>query len=55
MAKIYFNRLIAGTITFNAIPEQYQDSVKNYGRTWVQNNKLSIEEYESLYKESYQN
>ena len=55
MAKIYFNRLIIGTITFDTIPERYQDNVKQYGREWVENNKLSVEEYEFLYKEPYQN
>lgn len=54
MAKIYFNRLIIGTITFDAIPERYQSPVKQYGKEWVENGKLSVEEYELLYKEPYQ-
>ena len=31
MAKVYFNRLIVGTITFDAIPEKYQSKVREYG------------------------
>lgn len=29
MAKVYFNRLIVGTITYDAIPEKYQDKVED--------------------------
>ena len=53
MAKIYFNRLIVGTITFDAIKPQYQDAVRAYGRQWVADGRLSIEEYEMLFKEAY--
>lgn len=53
MAKIYFNRLIVGTITFDAIPERYQNAVRNYGIDWVERERLTIEEYEMLYKEPY--
>ena len=53
MAKIYFNRLIVGTITFDAIPERYQDAVRNYGIDWIERERLTIEEYEMLYKEPY--
>lgn len=55
MAKIYFNRLIVGTITFDAIKEQYQEAVRQYGIEWVHQGKLSIEEYEMLYKENFPN
>ena len=54
MAKIYFNRLIIGTITFDAINERYQNAVREYGKDWVKKGKLTIEEYELLYKEEYQ-
>lgn len=54
MAKVYFNRLIIGTITFDAIPEKYQEKVKGYGIEYVKKGKLSVEEYEMLYKEEYQ-
>lgn len=53
MAKIYFNRLIVGTITFDAIPERHQEMVRSYGIQWVENGKMSVEEYEMLYKEEY--
>lgn len=35
MAKVYFNRLIVGTITYDAIPEKYQDKVRKYGVEYV--------------------
>ncbi len=53
MAKVYFNRLIVGTITFDAIPEKYQDKVRAYGIEYVKKEKLPVEEYEMLYKEEY--
>lgn len=53
MAKIYFNRLVIGTITFDAIPAKYQDAVRTYGIQWVQEGRLTVEEYEMLYKEPY--
>lgn len=53
MAKIYFNRLLVGTITFDAVPEKYQAAVRGYGIQWVQAGKLTAEEYEMLYKEPY--
>lgn len=53
MAKVYFNRLIVGTITFDAIPEKYQNKVKEYGIDYVKKGKLPVEEYEMLYKEEY--
>ena len=53
MAKIYFNRLIVGTITFDAIKPQYQDAVRGYGKEWVREGRMSVEEYEMLFKEEY--
>lgn len=53
MAKIYFNRLVLGTITFDAIPEKYQDKVREYGIQWVKNGRMTVEEFEMLYKEEY--
>lgn len=55
MAKVYFNRLIVGTITFDAIPEKYQEKVRKYGVEYAKKGKLSVEEYEMLYKEEYPN
>lgn len=53
MAKIYFNRLLVGTITFDAIPAKYHDAVREYGKQYVRDGKMSVEEYEMLYKEEY--
>lgn len=53
MAKIYFNRLVLGTITFDAIPEKYQDKVREYGINWVKIGRMTVEEFEMLYKEEY--
>ncbi len=53
MAKIYFNRLLVGTITFDAIPAKYQNAVREYGIQYVQDGKLTVEEYEMLFKEEY--
>ena len=53
MAKIYFNRLLVGSITYDAIPEKYQGQVKQYGIECVKEGKLSVEEYEMLFKEEY--
>lgn len=53
MAKIYFNRLVLGTITFDAIPEKYQDKVREYGINWVKVGRMTVEEFEMLYKEEY--
>lgn len=53
MAKVYFNRLLCGTITYDAIPAKYQDAVIGYGIEWVRNGKLTVEEFEMLYKEEF--
>ena len=53
MAKIYFNRMLVGTITFDAIKPKYQDEVRKYGIEYVKAGKLSKEDYEILYKEKY--
>lgn len=53
MVKIYFNRLVIGTITFDAINPKYQDAVRDYGIQWVKDGRLSVEDYEMLFKEVY--
>lgn len=53
MAKIYYNRLLIGTITFDAIPEKLQAKVKEFGLADVASGKLPVEEYELLFKEEY--
>ena len=53
MAKIYYNRLLLGTITFDVIPAKYQAKVKELGRADVESGKLTQDEYEQLFKEPY--
>lgn len=53
MAKVYFNRLVVGTITFDAIPSKYQDKVREYGIEYVKNGKMTVDEYEMMFKEDY--
>lgn len=61
MWKIYFNRLLIGTITYDAIPDKidkktgktYKELVKNEGIEWVKSGRLSVEEFEMLFKEEY--
>ena len=53
MAKIYFNRLLVGTIIFDAIKPKYQNEVREYGIEYVKAGKMSKEDYEMLYKEEY--
>lgn len=55
MAKIYFNRLLLGTITFDAIPARYIEQVRAILVEWVEAGKLTIEEYEMFTKEPYPN
>ena len=51
MAKIYFNRMLVGTIIFDAINPKYQHEVKECGIEYVKAGKMSKEDYEMLYKE----
>lgn len=53
MAKVYYNRLLVGTITFDAIPASLRSKVKEYGIADVKAGKLPVEEYEMLFKEEY--
>ena len=53
MAKIYFNRMLVGTIIFDAINPKYQNEVREYGIEYVKAGKMSKEDYEMLYKEEY--
>ena len=53
MAKIYFNRLLVGTITFDAIPCNLQPRVKEHGIEYVKAGKMTVEEYEMLFKETF--
>ena len=51
MAKIYFNRMLVGTIIFSAIKPKYQNEVREYGIAYVKAGKMSKEVYEMLYNE----
>lgn len=53
MAKIYYNRMLLGTITFDAVPEKLQAQVNEYGVADVKKGKLPVEEYEMLFKETF--
>lgn len=53
MAKIYFNRLILGSITITDIPEYYMEAVKDYGKEYVRKGSLPIAAYELLFHEEY--
>ena len=53
MAKIYFNRMLVGTIISDAINPKYQNEVREYGIEYVKAGKMSKEDYEMLYKEEY--
>lgn len=53
MAKIWFNRMLVGTATFDSVPEKYQNAVRELGVEYVVKGKMSIEEYEMLFKEEY--
>ena len=53
MAKIYFNRMLVGTIIFAAINPKYQNEVREYGIEYVKAGKMSKEDYEMIYKEEY--
>lgn len=52
IAKIYFNRLVSGTITFDEIPLKYLSDVRNYGLEWLKNGKITQEEYDKLFDSS---
>lgn len=53
MAKIYFNRLILGTIVYESVPQKYQEPVKAYGVEWVKAGRMSVDEYEQMFHEEY--
>ena len=54
IAKVYYNRLLLGTITFDAIQPKYQNAVRDLGKADVRSGKLLVEEYEMLFKEPYE-
>lgn len=54
MAKIYYNRLFVGTITFDLIPESYQPKVIEYGKADVKKGKLTPAQFEVMFKMPYE-
>ncbi len=53
MAKIWFNRLLVGSATWDSVPLKYADAVRGYGIEYVKQGKMSVEEYEMIFKEDY--
>lgn len=54
MVKIYYNRLLIGTITYDAIPAKYAQGVLDLGKADVKNGKLTEEQFEMLFKMPYE-
>lgn len=54
MAKIYYNRLFVGTITYDAIPAIMQPQVLALGKADVASGKLTEEQFEMLFKIPYE-
>ena len=51
--KIWFNRLVAGKVTFDEISEKYQQGVKELAKEKVEQGLMPIEQYEKLFGEPY--
>lgn len=51
MAKIFFNRLILGSITYADIPYRYQAQVLAIGREWLNSGRMSKEQFDHLFNE----
>ena len=53
MAKIYAELIIAGRKTFTQVPEQIKEDVKNVLLDYVDEGRLTPEQYEELVGEVY--
>lgn len=53
MAKIWRNRLIAGTQQWEDCPDKYKSSVRALLRLDVMNNVITKEKYEGILHEEY--
>ena len=51
--KIWFNRLVAGKVTFDEISEKYKQDVKELAKEKVEQGLMPIEQYEKLFGEPY--
>ena len=54
MAKIYYDRIIAGTRTFTQVPRTWKAGVKTLFRQAVENGEITAEEYEEYIGEPYE-
>lgn len=54
MAKVYYNRMLLGTSTFDAVNPKYQDAVMELGKADVRKGRLTKEQYEMLFKVEYE-
>ena len=54
MAKIWRNRIIARTRTFDEVPMTWKNQVRMLLRLDVKNNVITAEEYEELTGEPYE-
>lgn len=50
MAKIYFNRVVLGSITFDKVPAKYQDAVMEIAKEYVAAGKMTEKEFNRLFK-----
>lgn len=53
MVRAYYNRLLLGTITYEAIPTRYQKQVKELAIADVESGKMSYISYEQMFHEEY--
>ena len=53
MAKIWRNRIIAGTRTFDEVPSTWKNAVKELLKEDVEDGVLTEEEYEEIVGEAY--
>jgi len=54
MAKIYRNRILAGTRTFDEVPQTWKAQVKNLLKEDVANGVITAKEYEDIVGEPYE-
>ena len=54
MAKIWHNRILAGTRTFEEVPQTWKSQVKTLFRADVVNGVITAEEYEGIIGEPYE-
>lgn len=55
MAKIYYTRMLTGTITFAQVPARYKSQVKALGIADVESGKMPVYQYIELFGSEYPN